>query len=166
MIDRLLESTSFTNGLMTIIDMLILLGITQILFRVNGLGSNGIKRAYSNIGKVRRCLLSFRKGFDNKSLTKINAHRLLNTMRVRLHDTGSIIRVYEFEGYKLPEISAAVKKFADAEKKCDDVAVYYNECRRDEFFASIEEMESEMKESEELVNKIEKKIRAEKEKKI
>lgn len=166
MIDKLLESTSFTNGLVAIIDMLILLGITQLLCRANGLGSDGIKRAMSNIRKVRKCILSFRNGFGKKSLTKSKAHRLLYTMRTRLHDTGSVIRVYQFEGYKIPEIAVAVKNFTDAESKCDDVALYYSDRMKDEFIASIDEMDGVMKESVELIKKIEKALNAERKKKI
>ncbi len=166
MIGRLLESASFTNGLVTIIDMLILLGITQLLCRANGLGSDGVRRAMNNIRKVRRCLLSFRNGFGKKSLTKSKAHRLLYTMRTRLHDTGSVLRVFEFEGFKIPEVSTAVKKFAAAETKCDDVAVFYNDRRRDEFLAAVDEMDVAMKESVELIRTIEKALNTEKKKKI
>ncbi len=166
MIGKLLESTSFTNGLVTIIDMLILLGITHLLCLANGLGDDGVKRALNNIRKVRRCLLSFHNGFGKKSLTKSKAQRLLYTMRIRIHDTGSVLRVFEFEGFKIPEISTAVKTLATAEKKCDDVAVFYNDHMRDEFLAAVDEIDAVMKETVELIRKIEKALNAEKKKKI
>ncbi len=166
MIGRLLESASFTNGLVTIIDMLILLGITHLLCLANGLGDDGVRRALNNIRKVRRCLLSFHNGFGKKSLTKSKAQRLLYTMRIRIHDTGSVLRVFEFEGFKIPEISTAVKTLATAEKKCDDVAVFYNDHMRDEFLAAVDEIDAVMKETVELIRKIEKALNAEKKKKI
>ncbi len=157
MIEKLFQSQSFCSGLLTIVDMLFMLILVYLICRSSGLadGKTGARRVTAGITNVRKLTSSFICNGGTALVPKRKARFALFDMRIRIHNMGSVMRVFQFEGYGYPPILKCIQKFGEAEGLLDEVAVFYNNSKLDELASVLGKLDSLMADCEELVKEAE-----------
>ncbi len=140
MIEELLQSETYVRSNVAVIVAVIVFLISHFLCSMQGMGRNKIGKVAKSLSRAEKSLALFTSGSQEGKLERRKARKLLIDVRVRVRNSGSVLQVYLYEGYDNPTVNQIIAKLSAVENECDDVAVDYNNSKKEEMMGHLLDM--------------------------
>lgn len=140
MMQELLQSETYVRSNVAVLVAVVIFLISHFLCSVQGMGRNKIGKVSKSLNRASKSLSLFIAGSEREKLERSRARKLLLDLRVRVRNSSSVLQVYLYEGYDNPTVNQIIAKLAAVENECDDVAVDYNNSKKDEMMTHLQNM--------------------------
>ncbi len=140
MMQELLQSETYVRSNAAVIAAVLVFLLSHFLCSMQGMGRNKIGKVQKSLNNASRSLSLFIAGSERGKLERSRARKLLLDVRMRVRNSASVLQVYLYEGYDNPTVNQIVSKLAAVENECDDVAVDYNNSKKDEMMSHLQDM--------------------------
>ena len=160
------SSDVFINSSLGILLSFLIYFLSRVLCSLQGMGKNEITSVLKSLDKTDRALSSFLSLYKKGSLDRDKARGLLLSCRIRIKNSASVLQVYIYEKDDKPKIRSAINKLNALENKCDNIAISYNNGKKEELEKTITGIRSDLKKIVSILNISKKEMEEEKKKVI
>ena len=158
MMQELLQSETYVRSNVAVLIAVVIFLISHFLCSVQGMGRNKIGKVSKSLNRASRSLSLFIAGSEREKLERSRARKLLLDLRVRVRNSSSVLQVYLYEGYDNPTVNQIIAKLSSVEKECDEVALDYNNSKRDEMISHLENMRKTLEKASIMLTQVRKEI--------
>lgn len=138
-------SDLFIDSSLAVLLTLLIYLITRALCAVQGMGKDEIVRVLKFLDKTDRLLSSFLTLYNKGTLDKEKARKLLLSIRIYIKNSASVLQVYLYEKEDKPKIRSAINKLNALETRCDNIAINYNNGKKEELEKTITGIRADLK---------------------